>query len=137
MGKCIYCGKSAGLFRKEHRDCRASFYRAYNEITYVTQQSILDRDVPLNVEAKLLRIASAGRVSPESMRSALIRGWVAALHHFSCNSCVSEETWALLAGFKDYFALTVEELHAEGVHARFANLAPKEGPTRARLPTIF
>jgi hypothetical protein len=121
MGRCRYCGKPAGLFRREHKECRASFHLAFNEIAYVTQQAILDREVPWVTEARLLRIASAGRIPVKKTRPALIKGWGAALGHSFQNRPLAEETEATLVAFKEYFALEPEELDAQKVSTGFWN----------------
>jgi hypothetical protein len=35
MGRCTYCGKSAGLFRSEHSECRAQHDQGYKQITQI------------------------------------------------------------------------------------------------------
>jgi hypothetical protein len=137
MGKCRYCDRYTGLFRKAHRDCRASFHMAFNEIVYVTQQSILDREVPWVTEARLLRIASGGRIPVKKIRPALVKGWTAALGHFFRNRSLSEDAEATLVMFKEYFALTPEELDAQGVHTRFGKVAPKEEASHRKLSPMI
>ena len=131
MGKCRYCGKPAGLFRTGHTKCKASFHLAFNEIVYVTHQSILDREAPSVTEVRLSLIASAHHIPVEKMRSALAKGWGAALGHFVQKRPLSEEAEATLVGFKEYFALAPEELDAQPTYTRFgkATLA-----SRRKLP---
>jgi len=86
---------------------------AFNEVVYVTHQSILDQEAPSVTETRLLLIASAHHIPMEKLRSALVKGWAAARGHSFQQRLLSDEEEAALVRFKDYFALKLEELDAQ------------------------
>src|SRR5690242_1319406 len=62
MGLCRYCGRPAGLFRRQHRDCADNHNRALELIEYTLADALNDTTPAKALRGKLNQIALDGFV---------------------------------------------------------------------------
>lgn len=118
MPKCLYCGKSAGLFRRFHKECKAAFedgnaqLKAIFRETLDTAGSIADR-VP-----ELQRIADAAHINQKQRIAVYREAYEDMVSDFLDDDMLSEDEENRLMEFKDALQLGQAELDAKGSFSR-------------------
>lgn len=109
MSNCIYCGKSAGLFSKSHKD--------YIKINLEGKEQIIQEinnyfqsDNYKNVDKNLNSIANESYVDSGDLRKLIIKGYDDAVDKFLEDGILSETELNSLDRFDDIFDITDEEL---------------------------
>jgi hypothetical protein len=74
MAICTYCGKSAGLFRTHHAECRAQFERAATTIPAFFEKLLQSALPPERFSDLLSEVAATFHIQPNELRSLSIAG---------------------------------------------------------------
>ncbi len=72
MGRCRYCGRDAGFFRREHEECRRSNAAGIKRIAELVGESEFSPEAGAE---EVRRVAGRNYVSKEQRRVALAEGW--------------------------------------------------------------
>ena len=109
MGKCKYCGESAGWFSYRHTACEDAFNQAQADFTRTLAE-------PLTVEsaANLKAIAAAGRLSDDWVRPTALTGLRTALDRLLDDGLLSEAEQEQLDGFREAMGFDIESADIQG-----------------------
>ncbi|UCF30241.1 MAG: hypothetical protein JSV26_09225 [bacterium] len=134
MGKCTYCGNSAGLFRRFHSECRDSFEKGLSRMTEKVADTI-EKGTDLNdLISSLREICLEHRVPETSIKDKLIEGWGRALDRFLDDSLLTEEEEGRLSAFKSHFDLSDDDLDPSGALTKAAQAAALRDIVRGVMP---
>ena len=125
MGNCIYCGKSAGLFKSKHAECEDREKRrliVLTELVSRIEEAVVGAIQEPSEAAKLREIiqegGKSGLLTQESAREAIIEGWSKSVEKCLEDGIIDEEEERRLVVFKNGFQFTEEELNKKGAHTR-------------------
>lgn len=91
MGKCIYCGKPAGLFRRYHKECKEKHDTAVKEIGNHIVSFFENGGKSTELKEKVLKTASSGYVKGEELARVLYDFWKKAVEEAFEDGVLSEE----------------------------------------------
>ncbi len=131
MGKCIYCGNSAGLFRNTHRECeKLDSRKSVGENTQARksadrldgrQQIILYVENAIRSKTDLSAllnnintIESTKGVSSYERTSLLAQGWSRAVDAFLEDGVLDRDEEASLLSFTEHFGLSQSQVNEYG-----------------------
>lgn len=101
MGKCLYCGKNAGIFRDKHAKCGDEHQQGLSDMARLTIDSILRNDYE-NLMDGLDNIARRSYVASDDIPKIMAAGWSSAIDRCLENSQISHEHTAILDRFRKY-----------------------------------
>jgi hypothetical protein len=118
MGRCIYCGQSAGWFRKVHEVCEERRRAGYRDMVTLATESAKTGTNLDGLSEKLEAMARQNFVEAYRVQKALAEGWENALDNALEDNVLSleEENW--LMAFAKRFELTQEDLNHNGAYSR-------------------
>ena len=136
MGKCIYCGKSAGLFRKQHRECKQRTDQATAKIEALCVNAALHEE---DLESLPAAIRAAGEAAglpmPESeVQDIIAVGWGSAVKDAMEDHALSNKEKRGLNRYRERFNLSEEELSKTGAFHVFKMLSLLNVVSRGILP---
>jgi hypothetical protein len=81
MGKCEYCGESAGLFRSIHNECSARRDQARKDIDLAFKNVMLvpRPPAPATFRAIIEKLGNDGQLAPDQLRARVLSGLAIAL----------------------------------------------------------
>ena len=109
MSNCIYCGKSAGLFSKSHKDCIKINIEGKEQIIQEINNYFKSESYK-NVDKNLNSIANESYVDSGDLRKLIVKGYDDAVDKFLEDGILSETELNSLDRFDDIFDITDEEL---------------------------
>lgn len=122
MGKCIYCGATAGFLRTSHRECAEKHRNGLIKIRGLVEEA-LHQENPLHtlndIGAQLKEIADSSFIRPMELQNLLVAAWEQAVDHFLEDGNLDAKEEAKLACFMKQFGLTQEQLDMRGFYTRF------------------
>lgn len=134
MPKCIYCGKSAGLFRRFHKECKAAFeegnaqMKAIFRETLESGRSITDR-VP-----ELQRIADSARIDAKNRLAVYREAYEDMVSDFLDDGRLSEDEEKRIGDFQESFGLGQRELDQRGSFSRVFMAATLRDLEEGKVP---
>lgn len=128
MGKCVLCGKPAGWFASEHRECREEQIRSEEAATAARLQAEA-RELEYR-EALVRRLADGiregvaiatlelmvademaeGRLDTGSRKQIVVKSWEAAAEHFLEDGTLSDDESTRLLQFQDRLFVDLKEV---------------------------
>ena len=100
MGRCVHCGKNAGLLRSRHRKCQNAHTLGLDRIVDVTTRAVL-QDTPAFTEV-VKSIARRHFVPSDTMLERVLMGWAVAVDQcLDDESMISHEDELLLTTFAE------------------------------------
>lgn len=134
MGNCIYCGKSAGIFKNFHKDCRQAHELEKSKIvSIVSKVGIEDDDIQL-LEASIKQIASSSYIDKPTLDSLLISGWEKAVDTVFEEGVLAEKRANALGEFQKHFSLSKEDLDQNGAFTKIVKGAVLSEVLEGKLP---
>ena len=136
MGKCIYCGKSAGLFRKQHRECARRTDQAIATIEGLCVDAALHGDDLESLAAEIRAAAEAANLAmPDAeLRSVIAAGWGSAVKDAMEDHALSNKEKRGLNRYRERFDLGEGELNEVGAFDVFKMLSLLNVLNRGILP---
>ena len=136
MGKCIYCGNSAGLFRKQHKECAQRTEQAISTIEGLCVGAALHGDDLESLPAEIRAAAEAANVAmPESeLRNVIAAGWGSAVKDAMEDHALSNREKLGLNRYREWFELGEAELNPVGAFDAFKMLSLLNVLGRGILP---
>lgn len=136
MGKCVYCGESAGLFRRRHRACRQRADQATAKIEALCVNAALHEE---DLESLPAAIRTAGEAANLAMPDSEVRdiiavGWGAAVKDAMEDHALSNREKRGLNRYRARFNLNEEELSKTGAFRVFKMLSLLNVVNRGILP---
>ena len=106
MGDCRYCGQKAGLLRRSHKDCEATYRAGRQRMVALVAQAAGRSNFS---EAVLLEdissIARDSYVDDDGIRAVIAEGWRQAVNEGLADGILTQDEEARLRDFRDRFAL--------------------------------
>src|ERR1700674_3704856 len=110
MGTCIYCGRPAGLFHRQHRQCAEQFAVAEQKIPQFFVQA-MDSPLPAPKFYELAhQVAKTHQVNDAEFHRLAIKGMDSAIHSMLANSSLDDSQDARARELASAFGLTMEDL---------------------------
>jgi hypothetical protein len=99
MGDCTFCGESAGLFRKEHPECRSRHDAASGEIRHEAERTALDKALVPGFRLRVEEIARAAYLNDGELATAVSEGFTRAIDHALNDNILTQEEDECLGEF--------------------------------------
>lgn len=93
--KCRYCGNSAGLFKREHRECKRAF-EAGKQYIRACISSAYDNRNCANLKAVIANTAKQNHISPEALRPLLHECWIHKAQKALADGILSDDEISIL-----------------------------------------
>lgn len=120
MSKCVYCGKPAGLLRKQHRECATRYQQGWSRMVSSAHQAIAGDADLAPLEGQLLQVASEHLVPAQHLREALVQAFDLTVGNFLEDGLLSEKEENRLVSFMEHFRLGQAELDRSGAYMKIA-----------------
>jgi hypothetical protein len=134
MGKCQYCGKEAGWFKKAHKTCEWGYTAGIKEMKTIAANAIVHRDEWDSLEKKLVNVAVDNNIPIQYSEQAMIAGWERALEHFLEDNFFSKEEEICLLEFQQQFNLSQSDLDKNGAYTKAAQSSALREIMEGNLP---
>jgi hypothetical protein len=110
MGACRYCGKTAGLFSSEHRECSEKHDQAPGLLARWADEALSGR-MPMNVfESRLHTVTSAHYLQPAELRPIVAAAMSKACDRFLQDGLLTDEEEKLLNDVQRTAGITIKAL---------------------------
>lgn len=134
MGKCVYCGKSAGLFRKKHKECESRNINAQLEVVSNTI-TIAQHSENMTAEiTEMKRKALDNFVQAETFAKLVERGLSMAVDKVLEDGLLSEEEEARLSRFLTEAQTSDIPLNSGEAHQRMVKNSMLRELLQGKLP---
>ncbi len=125
MGKCIFCGESAGFLRRAHKECQIKNDREQREreaskqliLSEIEVAGVSKRDLPL-LKQKITKMAESHKIDSSILESLVICGWENLVERAFDDGILTEEEESNLTKLKEYFSLSEIQLDRRGVFTK-------------------
>jgi len=117
MGKCVYCGHSAGLFRRKHIRCVERYHKAKAAIENSVSDTLANSTKMDGFFDRVKELSLSGFLTPEERQYHSALGVIKGLEAFLEDHVLSDEEFKMLE-------FAVQELEID------ANLQRSSGLTR-------
>ncbi len=114
MGKCIYCGKSAGVFSSKHKECVEKFNEGFSQITTAISNFFKDQTPSTNFFEQINMIAQDSFINDDSLKIYLSTGFGVAVNDFLEDDLLTQEEENRLISFVNECQLKKEDLNLTG-----------------------
>jgi len=105
MGKCMFCGAKAGLFRRQHSECQDKHAKGIKSfVSKVSEGILLQRD-PQLIQTEIEQIAIDSFIDKTNKIELLVKGWEASLESFLADHVVDQNEESILIKYMDHFGL--------------------------------
>lgn len=118
MADCIFCGKSAGFFRKFHKKCWYRYEQGKLLIKNLVAKTGAKGGKLKNLESSVDKIAMESSIDRQTLENLVIEGWEKAVETAFEDGVLSKEEEDSLADLMEYFSLTQEMLDQNGAHTK-------------------
>lgn len=105
MGKCIYCGQSAGLFSNKHKECEAKYLNGKSEIIRLVEKAITEFDDFNSLKSDIEKIAADNYIKLPEIDDLYTRGYDKAVEKLLEDGVVTKEEEKRADKFMDQLAL--------------------------------
>ncbi len=119
MGTCVYCGKPAGLFRKQHKECHSRSLEGAKEIINILREEVISRQDFQEIEQRINVIAQEKLYRSRCPKKILARGWDGLIKDVFKRGSLVEFEDDRLSTFINYFKLSQQDLDANGSFSNF------------------
>jgi hypothetical protein len=100
MGQCIYCGTSAGLFRKKHKECESKHLEARGLIVSRVREAFIKDSSFAPMEKEVQTWAASGHVKQEEIPTLYAEGLESAVEAYLEDGVLTKEEENRLADFQ-------------------------------------
>lgn len=135
MGACQYCGKSAGLLRSAHSECKQKHNAGWKTMTAQASEAIHTGKDLEALESSLEKMAESAYIPQSRIKEVLAQGWEEALNRSLDDNVLSEEEESRLMTFLEKLGLSQERLNAHGAYTRAAMAATLRDVLNGKTPS--
>jgi len=135
MGKCIYCGKDAGLFRSNHKECELRHADGKREIIEQATSAALGTDQLDTFSSDLKAIAENSYVSPDGTKTLLVKAFEAGIEKSLEDDVLTEDEENALTSYREHFHLTQGDLDSNGAYTRLVQAALLRDVMNGKIPS--
>jgi hypothetical protein len=137
MASCIFCGKSAGPLRQEHRECRAAHETGGRQIVEGIADAAFGVQSLDSLLQQITSIASASYISDAYLHALKAQGWAVAVDRFLEDHLLSPDDEKRLARLQERLLLTREELERAGYISKVIKSAVLSDLVNGVIPKRF
>ena len=113
---CRYCGRKAGILRRNHQDCEETHRAGWREMVSLVTQAATDHSFnEAALRQSLSAIAQRSYTTDEDIERALEEGWKQAVAHAMSDGIISREEEERLRAFRDHLALEDNAADADAI----------------------
>lgn len=134
MGKCMYCGQSAGWFSRKHDTCHQQHVEATNTISMLTRQSLIQQLEGNELLPQIEKHAQSGFLSLTQQEKAIATGIADALDHFLMDHMLTEEEEAAIDRHLRFLPVTGETLSTLGLSEQIAKASILRSLGKGEVP---
>ena len=147
MGTCIYCGKPAGLFVHQHKECREQYDNAATRIFESFKEALTNSMEPPRFRELIQQIAHASSIQGPECKNLISSGFALLIDVASSDKILSEADENRIDALLSAFGMKLTDLpentmnqYAKGVHDSAATrivASFKEALTNSMEPPRF
>ena len=108
MAKCPYCGKSAGIFKKKHKDCEQKYVDSIGNIKQRLKSYFWDDKTP---KTEILSIAESSFIPKSKLEELYENVYSEKLDQMLDDGLISEDEETMLAEFQDFYQIDQKVLN--------------------------
>jgi len=134
---CAFCGRDAGVFRKEHPECREAYDAGFPKmISLAKDAAVTNRGID-SLEEDLTKIVRSSYLPTGRVRDALVAGWEGAANNALEDNVLSRDEEERLNSFRKHFDFAPEDLNVHGGWTRIVMGAALRDLLEGKIPTRF
>lgn len=114
MGSCVYCGESAGLFRKLHKECELKYQTGISEIKKELVEAIKNKNLSPDLRDGMKQTAAECFIKGFRLESIIISAWEKTIDDFLDDGAIDPNEESLLNNYSDLFELDKTMLDRNG-----------------------
>jgi hypothetical protein len=141
MGKCKYCGKPAGILRRQHWECWKEYMQrtriredGKERIVTEVSRSIRGSGDFGDLEKAISEMVKSSSVSIPERNVLLVRAWEESVNQFLEDGIIDEKEEERLVQFKDVFGLSKSDLDKNGAFTKIVKAAILRDVFNGRIP---
>ncbi len=134
MGECVFCNEKAGLFRKEHKECRQLFESGKRKIASMVEKSLNDHQWLKDNESQLKEIAIQNFIDKKTLTKVIINGWENAVDMAFEDGILTEEEEVGLVNISSQFSLSQFDLDENGYYTKIVKGAILRDILEGKVP---
>ena len=130
MGKCIYCGRSAGLFSSKHAECVKKEQKRLADVqvrkanlVQCVLEVIQNPAVATRLKELVDEEVNGMKLTQEEVKAAIVDGWEQSVDTSLEDGVIDQEEERRLVALMRGFKFTEEELDKSGAHTRMVKAA--------------
>jgi len=123
MANCMHCGRTAGLLRKAHKQCKRRHERGKSEILSLVAEAGSKSGNLQQLEIQIEQIADTSFIRQNFLQDLIISGWEKSVEDAFNDGIITVEEENALEKFKEYFALSDRVLDRNGAHTQLVKEA--------------
>ena len=105
-GQCRHCGQQAGVFKRDHTECRKTHQAGWQEMVSLVTQAAADHSFnETALRQSLSAIAQRPRATDEDIECALEEGWKQGVASAMADGMITRDEEERLRAFRDRLAL--------------------------------
>jgi hypothetical protein len=134
MGKCIYCGESAGFLRKKHKECELKFTQAQNEYVELIKSSILEETDFNDIDKGLQNIRQSSYLTENLHNDLTTKAFDLAVEEILDDGILSAYEEHRVVDFIDNFKVNQDVLNRNGSFTKLRMASILRDLTEGKLP---
>ena len=115
MGKCKYCGMSAGWFSSKHKECKQINVKSLADISALSCRAIIEHIDENETRALIRELQLQGHVNEQELEAAVGKGIASAVDHFLNDNVLSEQEESSIDKYLKVLPISGEALNALGL----------------------
>ena len=135
MGKCIYCGKDAGLLRKSHKECEIRHAEGEKKIFQMATSASLGTTQLEALVLDLKTISERSFISPDETKTLLVKAFEAGIEKSLEDDILTENEENALTSYREHFHLTQRDLDNNGAYTRLVQAALLREVMNGKIPS--
>jgi len=135
MGKCLYCGHSAGWFSSKHLRCIERHQKAKPAIENLVAQTMSDENKMDGLFDRVKELSLSGFLTPDERKYHSAKGIILGLEAFLDDHIISEGEYKLLESAIGQLEINAELQKSSGFTERIAKAMTLSSLTNGIIPT--
>ncbi|MFC1527960.1 hypothetical protein ACFL5D_04400 [Candidatus Neomarinimicrobiota bacterium] len=115
MSNCIYCGKPAGLLKKQHKECFVKNVNGKQEIISIITDAVTNKQLLKSIKSQIDAIAKNSFISDLTKNDLILEGWEGSVEKAFEDGILTEQEGERLTDIVEYFKISEEELDCNGM----------------------
>ena len=134
MGKCKYCGMSAGWFSSKHKECKQINVKSLADISALSCRAIIEHIDGNETRALIRELQLQGYVNDQELEAAVGKGIASAVDHFLDDNVLSEQEESSIDKYLKVLPISGEALNALGLSQRMVKASIIRSISQGQVP---